>query len=161
MTSIPQALDALDVAAVVRQAVLDTVERRPALLYPTRARGVVTIVPEDGAQIAIHAEKKLLAVALEADRADDLAAQLDVGSHKRGGPTWYLAASSTRLAEPSVTAAMIDAGVEASERCSDRYVSDRAAGRPTARPDPGACPACNIELRPSGVCAEDTCPTND
>jgi hypothetical protein len=157
MPTIAEALDALDGAEPIRTLVKTVVEQSPALLFPTTARHYVAVVPEDGAQVALYAERQVLALAMDPARSEHYAAALEVPFVKKTPQTWYLRIPAAVLRDPDRAAIAHTACLEALDRCRDRLVADRQVGRVTARPDPGICLSCNMTLLPSGACGTDTC----
>ena len=156
VTAIHDALDVLHVAPSIRATTLGIAERVPALLFPTKAKHYVALVPEDGAQVAVYAQRSSLSVALEPERARHYADRYELRMQEKTPQTWYVYPSASDLQDADVRAAMVEAGTEALERARHRVglAPDRAGDK---RPDPGICVICNYELTPGGVCRSEVC----
>src|SRR4051812_46686506 len=159
MSEFEQAYTALGGAAAIKSVVTKVLEREPALIFPTTAKNYVALVAEDGAQIGLYAERKVLAIALDPEAAADVNRRTGVRCIEKTPQTWYLRASAEELVDATVADAIIDAGVLALGRCRNRFVADRAAGRTANRPSPGVCLTDNYELLPNGECSNDRCPS--
>lgn len=159
MHEIERALMALGVADEVQQVVLRALEGQTARLFATKAKHYVAVVATDGSQVAMYADRRVLSLALEPERARLLGEQMAVGVEKKTSETWYLRLAAAHLHDENVAEVAVSAAREALARCRDRDVRDRRAGGSSKQPDPAACLVCNLQLLPSGACGTETCAT--
>ncbi len=148
---IRDALHRLGCSSSISDIVISAASAVRAQRFPTRARNYVAVVPEDGAQIALYAERRVMGIALEHEHARRYGEAAGVRVQQKPAVS-YLRPTAAELERPEVAQAMKNAAINALDFCRDRFVAARATGRHARRPDPGICVRCNIQLLPDGRC---------
>ncbi len=153
VAEIRDAMLKLGCASVIVNVVLSAASSVRARLFRGGAEDYVAVVPEHGAQVALYAHRKRMAIALDPERARAYGDRTQVKIVQKTPATWYVEPTEVELAEARVFAEMRQAAMDALER-RRRYVAPRTTRRRARRRPPGICNICNYKLLPDGRCSK-------